>query len=245
MLRFAGRIIFAFVVVGAATGGGWLLWSHNSVEHELARQRERNEQLQLIVQRLSTEHRVGDIIVTDQSTVAGAIKTQLLFVEYAADGSSMPPKQFTIDGKLAHIDAMVIKFDGKFVQENDPLRGHSIALFTRLYGESQSPAAGFAIDAPGSVPAIYQIADPRAHQFEQELWGNFWKLADDPDYRKSMGVRVAQGEAVWRSFEPGWLYTLTLEANGGLNITPERMKGIYRAAMQKQLKDPAPVSRTD
>ncbi|HEX4792448.1 MAG TPA: hypothetical protein VH370_01580 [Humisphaera sp.] len=245
MLRIAGRLIFAFLIAGGAAAGGWLLWSRNSTEHELARQRDRNEQLQLIVQRLSTEHRVGDIIVTDQTESAGAVKTQLLFVEYAADGSALPAKQFTIDGKLAHIDAMVIKFDGKFVQENDPLRGHSIALFTRLYGESQSPAAGFAIDPPGSVPAVYHIADARAHAFEQQLWGNFWKLADDPEYRKSMGVRVAQGEAVWRSFEPGWLYTLTLEANGGLNITPERMKGIYRAAMQKQQGGRGAVSRTD
>src|SRR5437764_6805964 len=80
MLRIAGRLIFAFLIAGGAAVGGWLLWSHNSTEHELARQRERNEQLQLIVQRLSTEHRVGDIIVTEQTESAGAVKTQLLFV---------------------------------------------------------------------------------------------------------------------------------------------------------------------
>ena len=49
-----------------------------------------------------------------------------------------------------------------------------------------------------------------------------------------MGVRIAQGEAVWRSFEPGWLYTLTLESNGGLNISPEPIKGIYREMMRGQ-----------
>ena len=44
---------------------------------------------------------------------------------------------------------MVIRFNQNFVTENDPLRGHSIALFTRIYGDKQTPANAYVIDQPG------------------------------------------------------------------------------------------------
>ncbi|HZL36542.1 MAG TPA: hypothetical protein VFC78_14580 [Tepidisphaeraceae bacterium] len=238
MYRRAAQSTFLVLLLGALSGGVYLFHAHNSTEQSLRRdlkaEQQRSEQLKRVVQRLTTERRVADIVVTSQSESAGILYTGLLFREYARDGSQLPDKRFTIEGKLAHIDAMVIKFDGKFVEDNDPLRGHSIALFTRLYGEKQSPADAFAIDEPGKVPEIYRGAGEQVTQFEQGLWANFWKLADDPAYRKSMGVRVAQGEGVWRGFEPGWLYTLTLESNGGVNITPEKIKGIFQEAMKQR-----------
>jgi hypothetical protein len=237
MLRTFGRSLILFVLAASAGGGAYWMHARHSTENTLRReldtQRERAEQLRVVVGRLGAERRVADVMVTEQSESAGIVHTGLLFVEYAKDGSPLPGKHFTIEGKLAHIDAMVIKFDGKFVQDADPLRGRSIALFTRIYGETQNPANGFPIDEPGKIPDIYRGADKSVSRFEQDLWTNFWKLADDPAYRDSMGVRIAQGEAVWRSFEPGWLYTLTLESNGGLNISPERIKGIYREALKQ------------
>ncbi|MDB5304445.1 MAG: hypothetical protein JWM97_1994 [Phycisphaerales bacterium] len=237
MLRTIGRSMILFLLAASAGGGAFWLHARNSTEGQLRRdldvQRQRAEQLRVVVGRLSAERRVADVMVTEQNESAGIVRTTLLFVEYAKDGTPLPGKHFTIEGKLAHIDAMVVKFDGKFVQDADPLRGRSIALFTRIYGETQNPADGFRIDEPGKVPDVYRGADASVSRFEQDLWNNFWKLADDPSYRESMGVRVAQGEAVWRSFEPGWLYTLTLESNGGLNISPERIKGIYQEALKK------------
>jgi hypothetical protein len=49
-----------------------------------------------------------------------------------------------------------------------------------------------------------------------------------------MGVRVAQGEGVWRPFEPGRLYTITLESNGGLNVHSEPLRGIYQEALRSR-----------
>ena len=243
MFRRLGISSFLFLLLAAACGGLLLLRSHNSDVHQLQRalvaQQQRNEQLKQFVQRLTAERRVAEILVKDRSESAGIVRTTLLFVEYARDGvTPLPAKEFTIEGAVAHIDAMVIKFDGKFVEENDPLRGHSIALFTRLYGENQSPADAFPIDSPGEIPDVYR-GDGKVSRFEQGLWENFWKLADDPQYRGAMGVRVAQGEGVWRGFEPGWLYTLTLESNGGLNIAAERPKAIYQELLKSRAAIPA------
>ena len=227
-----------FMLSALVAGGSAVLFLYHGQHSERSRRVEaerKNEQLKQVIHRLNGERRVADIVVTDQRTVSGSLKTTLLFVEYARDGSALPAKRFAFDGNVAHIDAMVIKFDGKFVEDNDPLRGRSVALFTRLYGEKQPPDNGLRIDEPDKIPHVYRGADPRVSDFERDLWSNFWKLADDEAYRKEMGVRVAQGEGVWTKFHPDRLYTLTLEADGGLNITSAPLKGIYREALKRPI----------
>ena len=234
MVRTTLKLILLSVMVVAGTAGLYRYEQQNSVKARLDEQTRKTEALKELVAHLQAESRVADIIVTEQKEVGGVLHTTLLFVEYARDGSALPAKRFTIEGKTAHVDAMVIKFDGAYVQQRDPLRGRSIALFTRLFGEHQTPEKAHRIDDPAQIPAIYRGADPRVSEFEQELWRDFWRLADDEAYRKSMGVRVAQGEAVWRHFEPGKLYTLTLDNDGGLNITSEPLKGIYSEALKRK-----------
>ena len=234
MLRAALKIIALACLVLSGSIGLWIYQERFSASREISRLEREKEALKQVVQRLSDEKRVAELLVTDQTTDSdGNLQTTLLFVEYTRGGQSLPPKSFTIEGKLAHIDAMVIKFDRHFVEEGDPLRGHSIALFTKIYGDRQSPATAPSIDEPGKIPEIYRDADPRLANFELELWQRFWQLAQDENYRREHGVRVAMGQGVWGMFEPNTLYRITLESDGGLNLTSEPLRGIYREAMKK------------
>jgi hypothetical protein len=240
MLRATLKFSVVTTLLLAAGAGMFLYQRHDATAEKLRAAERRNEFLRTVVTRLTSERRVADVIVTDQSAdpITGKQKTTLLFVEYARDGvTTLPPKSFTIDGNVAHLDALVVKFAGKFVEENDPLKGHSVALFTRLYGESQAPERAFPIDAPSGIPEVYRSPDAglNAEQsaFERALWTHFWRLADDASYRTSMGVRVAQGEGVWSPFLPDRLYTVSIESDGGLNLTSEPLKGIYRAALKR------------
>ena len=137
MYRSLIKSLLLVAVVSAATVGVYVFRAQHSVDAELQREQQRTAELRQIVQRLTAERRVADVIVTDQQTVAGVVHTTILFVEYGRDGASLPARRFTIEGNMIHLDAMVVKFDGKFVEENDPLRGHSIALFTGLYGDPE------------------------------------------------------------------------------------------------------------
>jgi hypothetical protein len=233
MLRTIAKLAFLALLVVAGVAG-LMFHGRDTTVAQLNEAKQKTEQLKQVVQRLEAERRVADVIVTGQKTENGTQKTTLLFVEYARDGSTLPARRFTIDGNVAHLDAVVVKFDRDFVQDNDPLRGHSLALFTRLYGENQPPDKGFRIDPPGEIPDVYRNPDPYVTEFERELWGNFWKLADDEAFRKSRGVRVAQGEGVWVPFHPDKLYTVTLDSDGGLNITSSPLKGIYREALKRE-----------
>lgn len=234
MLHWLGKTLglLGFIVVGSV--GIWYYQDRFSARHQIEKLEEEKRILQNVVQRLSDEKRVAEVLVTDQKTVDGVLHTTLLFVEYDRNGQSLPPRSFIVEGQMAHIDALVIKFDRHFVSEGDPLRGHSIALFTRIYGDKQTPASAAPIDKPGQIPEIYRGADPRISQFEQELWKDFWKLADDAEFRAEHGVRVANGQGVWGPFEPDKLYTITLESDGGLNIASEPLRGIYREALKRR-----------
>jgi hypothetical protein len=233
MLKNLAKIVYLSLLFIAGVVGIWIYQEHYSASRKIAKLEEEKRELDQMIQRLSAERRVAEMIVTDQKNTNGVLNTELLFVEYAKDGSSLPPRTFSIQGHMVHIDAMVIKFDRELVKNDDPLRGHSIALFTRVYGDHQSPADAFRIDEPGKVPAIYQNSNSSVGEFEQKLWNDFWKLADDEGYRKSKGVRVAQGEGLWGPFDPGKLYTITLESSGGLNLVSAPLKGIYREALKK------------
>lgn len=235
MFRNFFNLVFLCAMIVASSVGIYIYRDRYAAERQIHKLQEEKLQLQQVVKRLSNERRVAEVLVTDQRTVNGKLQTTLFFVEYNRDGSTtLPPKQFTIEGKGAHFDAMVIKFDRDFVAKDDPLRGHSIALFTKVYGNHQTPAEGFTIDTPGRIPDVYRGADPQASSFEQSLWQDFWKLYDDKEYRQKMGVRVANGQGVWGDFEPDKLYTITVESDGGVNITAEPLKGIYREALKRE-----------
>ena len=234
MLRSVVKILLTTAIVLGTAVATFHYRTARSLEAQLEREQQRTAQLKEIVSRLTSERRVADIIVTSQDTTGDHLSTSIVFVEYTPDGTALPAKRFTLVGKMIHLDAMVIKFDGRFVAENDPLRGHSVALFSRIYGDTQAPSDAFPIDAPGEPPVVYRKTDKSVTDFERDLWKNFWRLADDADYRTSMGVRVAQGEGVWRPFEMGRLYTVTIESNGGLNIHSEPMRGVYQEALRSR-----------
>jgi hypothetical protein len=206
--------------------------NHTDTDRKVAELQYEKQQLLDVVNRLTDERRVAEMLVTDQKIVGGVPQTTLLFQEYSRNKSMLPPKQFTISGDQVHVDAMVIKFEHGLVEKDDALRGHSIALFTRMYGNHQSPDQGPTIDTPGQIPGFYEGIDPSVSSFETNLWQNFWKLARDSDYRQKMGVRVSNGQSVWWPCEPGMLYTISIESAGGLNMSMEPLKGIFREALK-------------
>jgi hypothetical protein len=234
MLRTTLKLVLLFVLVVGGTAGLYQYELRTGAKAQVDEANRRTEQLRRVVEHIRAERRVADLIVTEQTEVAGVTHTTLLFVEYARDGSPLPAKRFTFEGTQAHLDAMVVKFEGKYVDGPDePLRGQSVALFTRLFGDKQTPEQAHRIDEPGQIPAVYRGADPRVSEFEQALWRDFWRLADDAGYRKEAGVRVAQGEGLWRPFEPGKLYTVNLTNEGDLTITAEPLRGIYSEALKR------------
>jgi hypothetical protein len=227
------RILTLLVALGVLVGAGLWYYQHSAREREIRRLEQEKRQLEQIIDRITTERRLAEVLVTDTKVVSGVRETRLLFVEYARDQkTALVPREFTIRGEMAHVDAMVVKFERGLVFAGDKLKGSSIALFTKIYGDKEAPEQGAVIDSPGSVPAVYAGADPAAAEFEKTLWTNFWRLAEEEAFRVQHGVRLAHGQGVWWPPKPGFLYTLTIEADGGINLATEPIRGIYSEALR-------------
>jgi hypothetical protein len=235
MLRAVAKLAGLALLIIAGTAGLYWYTAHDQTQQQLHDALAKNQQLQQIIQRIGDEKRVADVLVTEQKLVNGIPETTLLFVETARDGHTLPPKCFKIKGRMIHVSAQIIRFDPQLVKEGDPLRGHSIALFTSIYGDQEKPADAQLIDAPDQIPDAYRGADPRVSKFELSLWQDFWKLFQDENYRKEKGVIATFGQDVWGPFEPDKLYTITLQANGALSLTSSPLKSIYREALKQRM----------
>jgi hypothetical protein len=173
-----------------------------------------------MIDRLTRQRRLAHIKVLDQRVAAdgGIDESSILFVELDDDGAEIGRRAFTIPGDVLFIDAWTAKFDHEQVAVGHPLRGCTLVLLRRMYSDRMAPADGFAIDTPGAIPAGYAASDMAA--FERRVWEHFWEIGENAEMAAAMGVRVAQGEAVYRPIIAGRTYELRVDASGGMNFVP-------------------------
>ena len=188
---------------------------------EIEQRKRREAVLKAMVARLGKASRVARVQVLKQQKDLqnGRIETRLLFHQLDENGKSVSQKELTVEGQVVYFDALVIQFDPEMVAMGDALRGKSIYLFRRAFGEHQNPSDGLALYDPGRVPKAYQ-AGPETDPYEAYLWKWFWKLAEDPAFAREERVRVAQIEAVATRLHYGKIYELEIQHVGGLSIRP-------------------------
>lgn len=223
----------SFMRIGLTTGvlaGAVLLvawrWSVDEQQRAIAELTRLNEQMaallaehQEMVERLSRSRRIAHIVVDEQrmDDASSVIETTVSFIELNEQGAELARQQLTLPGDVLYIDALTVKFDPEFVAKGDPLRGRTLILLRRMYSEEVAPKDGTAIDTPGAIPPGYAASD--AGRFEMRLWENFWEIASNPKLARELGVRVAQGEAVYQRVRSGERYELIVDNAGGMSLT--------------------------
>lgn len=191
---------------------------------------EQGRVLKKIIARLSADSRIAEVLVTksELDEAARKIKTTIKFLEFDAQGKPLAPKYFTFQGNIIQFQALVIRFEDKFVQGGDKLRGKSAYLFIKAFVLDGPRTQEFEITPMRSVPAGYKIPGEKS-KFEAALWQRFWKYALDPRARERAGIKNAQIEAPGSMFLPGTIYTIRIEHDGGIRIdtrpVPEILKG--------------------
>lgn len=241
-MRSLARILVATACIGLLLGGGWLavaLVQAARLQRQVVEleQRVREEQAlrQQMADRLGRarrlgrlevvkQHRAGDALAAALSPAAAAevppadLVTTVDFIELDERGRELGRRRAVVPGSTVFLDAWTVRFPQQSVVEADPLRGRSIALLRRIYSDRMAPADGVAIDTPGAVPDGYAATE--GARFERALWKRFWRLASDPGAAEAEGVRVAQGEAVYKPMAGGQRYDVELESAGGLVLRP-------------------------
>ncbi len=186
---------------------------HDEMQHRI-------EAKEAMIERLNRNRRLAHIRVLDQQTAVGGevLQTELEFIELDDDGGELARQRFTLPGDVLFVDVWSVKFKAADVADGHPLRGRTLVLLRRLYSDLMPPIDGYPIDVPGAVPPGYATDEPA--EFEKRVWEHFWELATDPRAAAAMGVRVAQGEAVYKPVRAGHVYELIVDATGGISLTP-------------------------
>ncbi len=182
------------------------------------------EELSIAMALLKIDHRVALIEILSQEPSPDdpdLIQTHLRFVELDAEGQPAGRgMDVTVDGTTVYVESLVVKFGDEYVESGDALRGTSICLFRRLFGEAESPTSGVEIDPAGLQPLAYTGVEGPS-PLHRELWARFWEYANDPELARARGVKAIHGEAPFIETRPGKTYRVELRASGGLTIQAE------------------------
>ena len=179
--------------------------------------------LETALRLLKVDHRVAQIDVLSQqgSEKDKTLVTTFSFVELDDQSNRLTePRTLTVKGDLVYVDYWVVKFSDESVEAGDPLRGTSICLFRRIFGEHQNPVDGYVLDAMGSRPVGYG-SGREPTEFETEIWVQFWELANNRALAEKKGIRAIHGEAPSQKLAMGKRYKVLLRASGGLSFQTE------------------------
>ena len=209
------------LAVALAAGGGYVWWRVSEKDRVIAEQKRVIGELERKLDRAWATELVGDLRINGVTREPPAM--DVTFYQYAP-GTETPvfQRRMTLPGKEVYIDALVVTFDRGLVEAGDALKGKSMLLFRRAFGDLQKPADGvplFRGDDASPIPEVAQV-DPHPGDLERSIWARFWDYANDPRLAKDAGIRVAQGEAPHIEVVAGQVYKLTLRASGGVEIAP-------------------------
>lgn len=183
------------------------------------------ERLDIAMQLLKVSARVARIDVLSQGSSSEEperVRTMLRFTEIGPDGEAIaPPRDLVVEGRTIYIESLVVKFQDSFIEQGDALRGTSLCLFRRIFGEEQAPNSGVELDTVGQAPDVYGLGDDRpSDSLHARIWERFWDYANDPDLAVELGIRAIHGEAPFIEARPGKSYWIDLRASDGLSIRP-------------------------
>jgi hypothetical protein len=228
-----GSFVWSVVLVAVAAGSIYLAYQlvilpRRALQDQIQEQRETIGKLEQEKQRLEVylkilqhiDRRARVEVLRQTKDPQGNLQTTIRFTE--TDDSGKPiaiSRELTLPGQDVYFDTLVIKFDDHFVENGDPLKGHALMLFRRIFSSNMRAEDGFVIDKEGQPPEIY--AEQQAPSaFEKDLWKRFWDIANDEKLAKEHGVRAIHGDAPYMRLEPDRVYEVALRSTGEVIITP-------------------------
>ena len=185
--------------------------------------------LNKIIERLSADSRVAEVIVTDVKENPNTQKTYttIKFMEYDTQMRPLSPKYFTFSGNIIQFQSLVIRFDDFYIKRGDRLKGKSAYIFWKVFMLDGENTQEYPINKVYEIPCGYKIEGAR-NSFEGKLWRRFWEYALNPKEAKRAGIKSAQIEAPGTKFVPGMIYTIKIEHDGGLRIDAKPLSPILK-----------------
>ena len=187
------------------------------------------QMMQKIVERLTADSRIAEVMVTDVKfdPLTQKTYTTIKFLEYDTELKPLPPKYFTFSSDIIQFQSLVIRFDDYFVKTGHPLKGKSAYLFMKVFTLGDKRAEVCKINIINEIPSGY-VVEGAKNSFEKKIWEKFWQYALNPQEAKKIGVKNLQVEAPGTKFVPGMIYTIKIEHDGGMRIDAQPLPEILK-----------------
>ena len=80
-------------------------------------------------------------------------------------------------------------------------------------------------DEDGNVvpPGIYHNGAEMT-DFEEKIWSDFWKIANNPELQDEMGIQATHGQINYVKVEKDRIYSVKSKATGGFHLSPLPIK---------------------
>jgi len=205
--------ILTLVVLGLA--GGTLFYGTKTIHDLLAG----NEKLKKAITTLTHEDQIGFAKVLKQEMRDGTLYTTVKFVETARDDmlNKVLVREYEIEGDIVHFDALIVTFDDQMVMDG---KARSLYLWRRVYGENMTPAEGYEIESPDTIPARYgELLQELKLSDQKKFWTAIWDLANNPEALRDQGIKAIYGNAVYKRLRPGLIYVFKIGNDG--QVYPE------------------------
>lgn len=206
----------------------------DTLKQDYERQTARMQSLELENDRLATtlkllkiEQRVALIEVLEKGVDDRNEEYMLVrFTEVDPDGNPTgPSRDYTLMGKTFFIDTWIAKFEDRYIEQADGLRGVSLFKFKRIFGDDERPSAAQSLDlASGGVPKIYQ--SPESSAFEEKIWADFDAVCNNRERQEELGIRAIGRQAPSLMAEEGRTYKITIRSTGDINLVPLKQDSI-------------------
>lgn len=183
------------------------------------------ERVETALKLMKVDRRVASIKILemgeDEESEEPFMKVE--FTELGRDGKPVcAPRTFNLRGDELYVNSLVVKFEDKYVEQAEVLRGTSLCVFRSIYGDIDGPNGGKSLDRDGIANgSIYGDGDEMS-DFEKKIWEDFWDIANDEDRQDEMGIRAIHGEAPYTKVKPGMTYRVELRSSGGVSLDPEK-----------------------
>jgi len=215
-VRAKAALVGALITVSL---GAYTWWQYGATQREMAL-------LRTAIQNLKSTYPLARIVVVDQTTVSGdQTKTRVRVVFVNEEGQRRgAPIETTLDGSMVYFEALLMIFHDPLVEKGER---KTLAFPTRLFTEEVPPIKGEELDVldEQGVPVVYEQPEDKLEGVTAETYRQilrrFWYYANHPEEADRYGIKVLQGQAVFTNYQLKRFYTISVEADGGLLISPE------------------------
>jgi len=145
---------------------------------------------------------------------------EVRFTEVDPEGNPIgSSKDFTLQGETFFIDTWMAKFEDRYVEQADGLRGAALFKFKRIFGDDEKPSAAQSLEHTSSeVPEFYK--QKAVSDFEKQIWSDFHAVCNDPGRQDELGIRAVGGQAPHIKAEEGRTYKVVIRATGDISLNP-------------------------